>query len=52
MDLKEAQITDLGQVKKLVVTKDNTTMIGGSGDKAAVEERSNEIAGADRKHKE
>ena len=44
MDLKEAQITDLGQVKKLVVTKDNTTMIGGSGDKAAVEERSNEIA--------
>lgn len=44
MDLKEAQMSDLGQVKKLVVTKDNTTMIGGAGDKAAVEARSNEIA--------
>ena len=44
MELKDAQMNDLGQVKKLVVTKDNTTMIGGAGDKAAVEARSAEIS--------
>ena len=44
MELKDAQMSDLGQVKKLVVTKDNTTMIGGAGDKAAVEARSAEIS--------
>ena len=44
MELKDATMADLGQVKKLTVTKDNTTMIGGAGDKAAVEARSAEIA--------
>ena len=43
MELKELQLSDLGTVKKLVVTKDNTTMIGGAGDKDAVEARVHEI---------
>lgn len=43
MELKELQLSDLGTVKKLVVTKDNTTMIGGAGDKEAVEARIHEI---------
>ncbi len=30
MELKDMQLSDLGTVKKIVVTKDNTTMIGGA----------------------
>lgn len=43
MDLKEMKLEELGTVKKVVVTKDNTTMIGGNGDKAAIDARVKEI---------
>ncbi len=43
MDLKEMDIQDLGTVKKAVVTKDNTTLIGGAGDKATIDARVKEI---------
>lgn len=49
MELKDMDITDLGTVKKAVVTKDNTTLIGGAGDKSAIEARVNEIS-AQRDH--
>lgn len=44
MDLKEMKVEDLGTVKKVVVTKDNTTMIGGAGEKAAIEARIAEVS--------
>ena len=44
MELKDMQLSDLGNVKRLVVTKDNTTMIGGAGDKQAVEDRVAQIS--------
>lgn len=43
MDLKEMSLDELGTVKRLVVTKDSTTMIGGAGDKADVQARIKEI---------
>lgn len=39
MELKDLQITDLGRAQKVIVTKDNTTIIEGAGDKEAVEQR-------------
>ncbi len=44
MELKDMDIVDLGMVKKAVVTKDNTTLIGGAGEKSAIEERVKEIS--------
>ncbi len=44
MELKDMQLSDLGTVKRLVVTKDNTTMIGGAGDSKAVEDRVAQIS--------
>ena len=43
MELKNATIDDLGQVKKVVVAKDNTTMISGAGDPQAIQDRVEEI---------
>ena len=43
MNLKDMQLSDLGSAKKVHITKDHTTMIGGQGDKAAIEDRVNEI---------
>ena len=43
MDLKEMKLEDLGTVKKVVVTKDNTTMIGGNGAKDIIDARVKEI---------
>ena len=44
MELKDMQLSDLGNVKRLVVTKDNTTMIAGAGDKQAVADRVAQIS--------
>lgn len=41
MELKDASINDLGKAKKVIVTADNTTIVGGEGDKTAL---SNHIA--------
>ena len=43
MELKNMTLEELGSVKKAVVTKDNTTMIGGNGNKEEIENRVNEI---------
>lgn len=43
MELKTMSLEDLGTVKRLVVTKDNTTMIGGSGAKEDVADRVKQI---------
>ncbi|MGE4320983.1 MAG: chaperonin GroEL [Acholeplasmataceae bacterium] len=39
MDLTELKIEDLGQAKKIVVTKDSTTILEGQGKKTSVEDR-------------
>lgn len=39
MDLKDMTIEDLGRAKKVTVTKDNTTLIDGAGDKEALDAR-------------
>jgi len=44
MDLKDLQLSDLGVAKKIIVTKDNTTMIGGQGDKEEIEKRVAEVS--------
>ncbi|RUM45000.1 MAG: chaperonin GroEL [Hydrogenimonas sp.] len=41
--LESANITDLGQAARVVIDKDNTTIVDGKGDKAAVEARIKEI---------
>src|SRR5204863_2956233 len=44
--LENAVITDLGRAKRIVVDKDNTTIIDGSGDEKRIEGRINEIRAA------
>ena len=39
MELEKAQLDDLGVAKRVVITKDNTTIIDGAGDAAAIEDR-------------
>ncbi|MFW5794433.1 MAG: chaperonin GroEL [Bacillota bacterium] len=39
MELKDLTMEDLGQAKKIKVTKDSTTILEGSGNKASVKER-------------
>ncbi|BCD59812.1 MULTISPECIES: chaperonin GroEL [unclassified Nitratiruptor] len=41
--LESATLEDLGQADRIVVDKENTTIVGGKGDKAAVEARIKEI---------
>ncbi|MFA6587091.1 MAG: chaperonin GroEL [Bacilli bacterium] len=45
MALKDMTINDLGQAKKIRVTKDSTTIIDGAGKKEDVEKRVNELKG-------
>ncbi|MEG3039987.1 MAG: chaperonin GroEL, partial [Erysipelotrichaceae bacterium] len=44
MELKDMKIEDLGSVKKVTITKDNTTLIDGAGEKSAIEARIDEIS--------
>jgi chaperonin GroEL len=39
LKLENADITDLGQARKVIATKDNTTIVDGKGDKAVIEQR-------------
>ena len=39
MELDKATLDDLGVAKRVVITKDNTTIIDGEGDSKAIEER-------------
>lgn len=43
MELKDMKLEDLGFAKKIIVTKDNTTILEGSGNKTLIEERVSEI---------
>jgi len=43
MSLEKATVNDLGQAKKVQVTKDNTTLISGGGKKEDIEGRVNQI---------
>ncbi len=39
MKLDKAELKDLGEVQKIIATKDNTTVVGGKGKKSAIESR-------------
>lgn len=39
LKLENTQLSDLGRAQKVLATKDNTTIIGGKGSKAGIEER-------------
>lgn len=43
MELKDIDIRDLGKASKIVIKKDETTIVGGAGDKEKIEHRANEI---------
>ncbi len=43
MKLENAGLDDLGSAQRVVVTKDYTTIVGGGGEKSAVENRCNEL---------
>ncbi|MCY3624731.1 MAG: chaperonin GroEL [Candidatus Dadabacteria bacterium] len=43
MKLESAKITDLGQAKRVVIDRDDTTVVGGSGTRASIEGRINQI---------
>ncbi|HAU66723.1 MAG: 60 kDa chaperonin [Candidatus Uhrbacteria bacterium GW2011_GWF2_39_13] len=43
MKLEDVQLSDLGQARKVVSTKENTTIVEGRGDKIAIEERVKQI---------
>jgi chaperonin GroEL len=43
MDLKEATLEQLGRAGKVVIKKDETTIVSGSGEKEGIEARANEI---------
>ena len=43
LKLENATLEDLGQVRKVVVTKDETTLVEGAGDKDAIDARTSQI---------
>lgn len=43
MELEKAQLEDLGSAKRVVINKDNTTIVDGSGDEDAIESRVSQI---------
>jgi chaperonin GroEL len=45
LKLENTQLNQLGRARKVVITKDNTTMVDGSGDAEAIKGRINQIKG-------
>ena len=43
MELTDAQLTDLGRARQVVITKDNTTIVDGAGDPDAIAARAHTI---------
>jgi chaperonin GroEL len=43
LELEKVQLEDLGTAKRVVITKDNTTVVDGAGEQAAIEGRCNQI---------
>ncbi|MBO4419493.1 MAG: chaperonin GroEL [Oscillospiraceae bacterium] len=46
MDLKDVEVSDLGRARQIKSTKDNTTIVDGMGDPAAIQDRVHEIRAA------
>ena len=46
LDLKDASIAQLGRARQVKVTKENTIIVGGAGDKQAIADRVNQIKAA------
>ncbi len=46
LELKDAQIAQLGRARQIKVTKDNTIIVGGAGDKDAIASRVSQIKSA------
>ena len=46
MELADAQLSDLGRARQIVVTKDNTTIVDGFGSADAIAQRAHEIRSA------
>ena len=49
-DLKEATVDMLGRAETVKVTKENTTIVDGEGDKEAIENRVNQIKTSSRRN--
>merc|ERR1712108_96265 len=45
LELEKVQLEDLGTAKRVVINKDNTTVVDGNGDEAAIEGRCSQIRG-------
>ncbi|RDV24905.1 chaperonin GroEL [Alteromonas aestuariivivens] len=45
LELEKVQLEDLGTAKRVVINKDNTTVVDGAGDEAAIEARCGQIRG-------
>ena len=43
LDLKDTTLADLGRARQVKITKENTIIVGGAGDKAAIAERVSQI---------
>ncbi|MBP0954933.1 MAG: chaperonin GroEL [Oscillospiraceae bacterium] len=43
LELKDTQVSQLGRAKQVKVTKENTIIVDGTGDKAAIKDRINQI---------
>lgn len=43
LKLEKVTLSDLGRASRVVIDKDNTTIVGGAGDKKAIEGRCNEL---------
>jgi chaperonin GroEL len=43
LELKEAEVSQLGRAKQVKITKENTTIVDGQGDKQAIKDRVNQI---------
>jgi chaperonin GroEL len=44
LKLKNTQLSQLGRARKVVITKDNTTIVDGAGDHEAIKDRINQIS--------
>ena len=45
LSLDKADVSHLGQAKRVIITKDSTTVVDGAGDKSAIDGRANQIRG-------
>ncbi len=46
LELKDASVADLGRARQVKITKESTIIVDGAGDKAAIEDRVNQIKSA------